>query len=147
MAADAPLHEFFAVHREAQQYLVAHGKGYVRPVLPRLGAAIHAIRRAAAHQPQGAGSRVDDPAALTAAVRAEAERIGISRIGFAANDPLYTFAETDAEQLPTVIVCIVEQDWAMTQTAPSDAAEMAAFHGYVEGMNRTAQLTRFIPST
>jgi len=147
VAREAPLQEFFALHREAQEFIVEHGKRYVRPVLPRLGAAIHAIRRATARQPDPARAVVaDDPAELTAAVRAAAERIGISRIGFAPNDARYTFAETDAPQLPTVIVCIVEQDWAMTQTAPSDAAEMAAFHGYVEGMNRTAQLTRFLVS-
>jgi ferredoxin len=77
-------------------------------------------------------------------LRSEARRIGLSRIGIAANDPRYTFRETDAEQLPTVVVCLLEQDWELTQKIPSDEAEQAAFFGYAEGMSRTAELTRFL---
>jgi ferredoxin len=85
-----------------------------------------------------------DPAQLTAELRAEAERLGMSRIGITGNDPLYSFADSDAEQLPNVIVCVQEQDWEMTQTAPSDRAEMGAFHGYVEGLNRSSALAEFL---
>jgi epoxyqueuosine reductase QueG len=85
-----------------------------------------------------------DPAELTAAVRAEAARLGISRIGIAKNDPLYTFADSDAQQFETVIVCVQEQDWEMTQTAPSNRAEVGAFHGYVEGLNRSSALSEFL---
>ncbi len=143
-AAQAPLREFFALHHEAQEYVTDHGKAYVIPVLPRLSRAMHRLRRAARDQPSGPAPAVADPVALTAELRAAAASFGVSRLGVADNDPRYTFAETDAPQLPAVVVCVLEQDWAMTQTAPSVEAEMAAFHGYAEGMRRTAQLTRWL---
>ena len=146
-AEEAPLREFFSLHHEAQEYVTDHGKAYVLPVLPRLSRSMHRVRQAAKAQPvrpPGAPAPRVDPATLTAELKAEAERIGVSRLGVTENDPLYTFLETDAPQLPTVVVCVVEQDWEMTQTAPSVEAEMAAFHGYVEGMDRTAQLTRWL---
>jgi len=142
-AKERPLHEFFTLHPEANEALAAHGAGYLRPVLPRLGDAIHRLRRADRRAPAAAASPLDAPA-LTAAVRSHAREIGVSRIGIAAADPVYTFAETDAEQHPTVIVCLVEQDWARTQAIPSDASEEAAMHAYVEGMTRTAELTTFL---
>lgn len=143
-AAEKPLHEFFSVHHEAQQYVTDHGKEYVLPVLPRLSRAMHQVRKAARNQPRSRGAGPVDPQQLTADLEAEARRIGVSAIGFAANSELYTFQETDAPQLPTVVVVIVEQDWELTQTAPSVPAEMAAFHGYAEGMQRTAQLSGWL---
>ena len=50
----------------------------------------------------------------------------------------------DAEQLPNVIVCVQEQDWEATQTAPSDRAELVAFQGYVEGLNRSSALAEWL---
>ncbi len=145
VAAETPLHEFFTLHHEAAQFMVDHGASYIRPIIPRLAGAIHNLRkaagkRAAPHRP------ITDPAVLTDALRAEAQRLGMSRIGITANDPNYSFGESDAEQLPTVIVCVQEQDWEMTQTAPSDRAEMGAFHGYVEGLNRSAALAEYVKS-
>ena len=142
-AAEAPLHEFFTLHHEAAEFMVRHGTHYVRPIIPRLAGAIHRLRRAAA-APVAPARTETDSAALTAALRAEAERLGMSRIGITHNDPLYSFADSDAEQLPTVIVCVQEQDWEATQTAPSDRAEMGAFHGYVEGLNRSAALAEWL---
>lgn len=142
-----PQYEFFTVHHEAQEYVVDHGKGYVLPVLPRLANSIHRLRRSARLRPAaGRPPQTLAPAELTAALRAEASRIGVSALGIADNDPLYTFVDADAAQLPKVVVCLLEQDWAMTQTAPSDEAEMAAFQGYIEGMDRTAQLTEWLKS-
>lgn len=143
-AAEKPLHEFFTLHHEAAEFMVEHGTDYVRPIIPRLAGAIHRLRKAAAAPVVDAPPAPEDPAALTAALRAEAERLGMSRIGVTRNDPLYSFGDSDAEQLPTVIVCVQEQDWEATQTAPSNRAEMGAFHGYVEGLNRSAALAEFL---
>jgi ferredoxin len=74
----------------------------------------------------------------------EAKRIGLHRVGVAKNDPRYTFETTDAEQLENVIVCVLEQDWELTQKIPSDEAEQAAFFGYGEGMKRTAELAEWL---
>jgi ferredoxin len=142
-AQDAPLHEFFTLHHEAAEFMVEHGTHYVRPIVPRLAGAIHHLRKVAAEAVAPAPPPAD-PAQLTAELRAEAERLGMSRIGITHNDPLYSFADSDAEQLPNVIVCVQEQDWEATQTAPSDRAELVAFQGYVEGLNRSAALAEFL---
>src|SRR3954449_5501446 len=98
-AAEAPLYEFFTLHHEAAEFMVEHGTHYVRPIIPRLAGAIHRLRRSAAAPVAPAPAEPEDPAELTAALRAEAQRLGMSRIGVTRNDPLYSFADSDAEQL------------------------------------------------
>lgn len=143
-AQEKPLHEFFTLHHEAAEFMIEHGTHYVRPIIPRLAGAIHHLRKVAAEPAAPAPPEPTDPQKLTDELRAEAERLGMSRIGVTHNDPLYSFANSDAEQLPNVIVCVQEQDWEATQTAPSDRAEMGAFHGYVEGLNRSAALAEWL---
>lgn len=142
-AAEVPLNEFFTLHHEAAEFMVDHGQAYIRPIVPRLAGAIHHLRQVAAKK-EAPTRTITDPVQLTAALRAEAERLGMSRIGITKNDPLYSFKDSDAEQLENVIVCVQEQDWEMTQTAPSNRAEMGAFHGYVEGLNRSSDLAAFL---
>ncbi len=144
VARERPLHEFFTLHHEAAEFMVAHGADYVRPIVPRLAGAIHRLRTVASRATAPAPTVPDDPATLTAELKAEARRLGMSRIGITANDPLYSFAVSDAEQLPNVIVCVQEQDWELTQTAPSNPAELGAFQGYVEGLNRSAALADWL---
>jgi ferredoxin len=143
VAAERPLSDFFSVHPEASEFIVSHGRGFLLPTFPKVARAVQKIRRASRME-TAPRARTLPPEELTRMLRAEARRIGLSRIGIAANDPRYTFEETDAEQLPTVIVCLLEQDWELTQKIPSDEAEQAAFFGYAEGMSRTAELTRFL---
>jgi len=145
ISEETPLHEFFTLHHEAAQFMIDHGTSYVRPIIPRLAGAIHNLRRSAAKK-EAPVKAITDPQELTDALRAEAKRLGMSRIGITANDPKYSFEHSDAEQLPNVIVCVQEQDWEATQTAPSDRAEMGAFHGYVEGLNRSAKLAEYLKS-
>ncbi len=142
-AAREPLNEFFTVHPEASEFIVDHGREFLKPSITKLARAVHRLRQATRLAP-AARKTAAEPAELTAALRVEARRIGLSRIGIARNDPKYTFPVTDAEQLPTVIVCLVEQDWELTQKIPSDEAETAAMFGYAEGMTRTAQLAEFL---
>ena len=71
-----------------------------------LAGAIHHLRKVAAEPSAPQPPEPVDPVKLTAELRAEAERLGMSRIGITHNDPLYSFADSDAEQLPTVIVCV-----------------------------------------
>jgi ferredoxin len=142
-SAEEPLSDFFSVHPEASEFIVSHGRGFLLPTFPRVARAVQKIRRASRMQP-APRTRTLPPDELTRMLRTEARRIGLSRIGIAANDPRYTFEKTDAEQLPTVIVCLLEQDWELTQKIPSDEAEQAAFFGYAEGMSRTAELSEFL---
>jgi epoxyqueuosine reductase len=143
VANQEPLNEFFTVHPEASEFIVDHGREFLKPAITKLARAVHSLRRATRKVPTALRSTAD-PQELTSALRVEARRIGLSRIGIAANDPKYTFPDTDAQQFPTVIVCLVEQDWELTQKIPSDEAEKAAMFGYAEGMTRTAQLAEFL---
>lgn len=142
-AQTEPLHEFFSVHPEASEFIVEHGRGFLQPTFSKLARAVHRIRQATRFRQSTVRSPAS-PEEITAILRREAERIGLSRIGIAPNDPKYTFPESDAEQLPNVVVCLVEQDWELTQMIPSDEAEMAAMYGYAEGMTRTAELAEFL---
>jgi epoxyqueuosine reductase len=142
-SADQPLNDFFSVHPEASEFIVSHGLGFLVPTFPRVARAVHRIRQATRLRPSRR-QKTHSPETLTALIRDEARRIGLSRIGIAATDERYTFDVTDAEQLPTVIVCLLEQDWDLTQKIPSDEAEQAAFFGYAEGMERTAKLAEFL---
>ena len=138
-----PLSEFFTVHPEASEFIVRHGLGFFAATVTFLAEGIHRIRQATRLRPAPA-ARTTDPVELTTALREEAAKIGLSRIGVAANDPKYSFAVSDAEQLPNVVVCLVEQDWELTQKIPSDEAERSAMFGYAEGMKRTALLAEFL---
>ncbi len=138
-----PLSDFFSVHPEASEFIVSHGRGFLLPTFPRVARAVHRIRRATRLRP-APRRRNHDPDELREMLVAEGRRIGLSRIGVAANDPRYTFRTTDAEQLPGVIVCLLEQDWQLTQKIPSDEAEQAAFFGYAEGMERSARLSEYL---
>lgn len=140
---EEPLNEFFTLHPEASEFIVSHGRGFLASTVTFLASGIHQIRRATKKR-SAAAPRPTDPARLTASLRAEADRIGLSRIGVAANDPKYSFKVSDAEQLPNVIVCLVEQDWELTQQIPSDEAEKSAMFGYAEGMKRTALLAEYL---
>lgn len=142
-AGEEPLNEFFTVHPEASEFIVDHGRDFLKPAITKLARSVHRLRRATRMKP-AASRQTTRPADLTAALRVEARHIGLSRIGIANSDPKYTFPVTDAEQLPTVIVCLVEQDWELTQKIPSDEAESAAMFGYAEGMTRTARLAEFL---
>ena len=143
IASEQPLHEFFSVHPEASEFIVAHGRGFLQSTFAKLARGVHRIRQATRIRP----SRNRSPATaaeLTSILRLEAERIGLSRIGIAPNDSKYTFPESDSAQLPNVVVCLVEQDWELTQMIPSDEAEKSAMYGYAEGMTRTAELAEFL---
>jgi len=142
-AAEQPLHEFFSVNPDASELFVRKGLGYLIPSATRLGRAVHRLRQVTARKPSARRTGLG-PEQITDQLRERAREIGLSRIGMTANDPKYTFGESDAEQLPNVIVCLMEQDWELTQTIPSDEAEKSAMLGYAEGMTRTAALAGFL---
>ncbi len=141
---EEPLHDFLVLHPEGIRYLVQFTWNYISPSLPRM---LRGYRRliAARTTPIAARRGVEDPARMTEMIRTEAQRIGLSEIGFAAYDPRYTFAESVEEVgLPSVIVCLLEQDFKATQTLPSGRAERAAFRTYTELVPRVAELANFI---
>lgn len=83
------------------------------------------------------------PSELTAFVKSEAARLGLSAVGFAPYDPKYTFAEYEGQvETGSVIVCLLEQNWAATQTIPGHLGERAAYACYVDLLEGTAELAR-----
>jgi epoxyqueuosine reductase len=140
---ERPLHVFVRLHPEAFAWNLAHMWHIVIPTWPRLA---RAQRRAAAVRSRPIPDAARPPAAeLTERVQREAARLGLSAIGFAAYDERYTLAEfAGTHARGSVIVCVLEQDYAATQTAPSARAERSAFVAYGELLDRTARLAEFL---
>lgn len=145
-----PLHAFFQVHEEGEHDLWHHGWEFLLPTAPRYMRSLAQVRRADSRNARlngdtGVPARTLAPAELAKLVREEARRLGLSEIGFAPYDPKYAWAEfAPRHETGSVIVCIYEQDYENSQTAPSARAERAAFYGYAELTHRTAALAEFV---
>jgi epoxyqueuosine reductase len=142
--AERPLHDYIKVHSEAVELGLTHAWYFILPVWPRMLRALRRCVRATAAQPDRAlaAVTVED---LTEGIRAEAARLGLSAVGFAAYDPRYTYAEyAGKHDEGSVIVCLLEQDFEGTQTIPSPRGERAAFVAYSEAQKRTARLAEFV---
>jgi len=92
-----------------------------------------------------------DRQTVTNDVRAQAARLGLSQVGFARYDPKYTYSGntmwakgSKAFEQSSVIVCVMEQDWANTQRMPSAKSERAVVALYDELTKRTTALAEFI---
>jgi epoxyqueuosine reductase len=140
----SPLVDFFGVHAEATQYYDAAGWNFSTPVLPRMVRGLAGLRRVNGPAGRPRRGRVHDAAEVTALLRAEADRIGLSAVGFTRFQPQNTFTPHPADSLPNVIVCIVEQDFAATQTAPSGRAERAAVRAYADLLDRIVPLAEYV---
>lgn len=90
-------------------------------------------------------TRATDPTVVTDMIRAEGRRLGFSAVGFAAYDARWTFdAEGTGHPGRSVIIGIMEEDYASEQSAPSAAHERRAVLLLGEQMVCTSQLARFI---
>ena len=126
----APPRDFTIFHADASNYGLGHGWGFVLPTGGRLVRALHRMRAIRDRTPRPPAVTVT-PEELTQRIREAAERAGLSKLGFARFDPKYSFVEHRADHGdPTVIVCLVEQDYEATQRAPSIRAERGAFRAY-----------------
>jgi epoxyqueuosine reductase len=142
--AENPLHDFTIIHAASNDDALEHGWRYILPTGGRLVRATRRMRTVGAQTPTKAPAQLS-PEQLKVTIRAEADRIGINGIGFAAFDEKYSFAEHVAQHVhPTVIVCAVEQDFEATQTAPSIRSERAAFHTYGEMIAAITELAEAI---
>jgi epoxyqueuosine reductase QueG len=128
-----------------------HAWHFVLPTAPAIARAIYRSSRLRGATPRADAAErkrvreVEDPDALTQAIRDEAARLGIGAIGFTAYDERYTYAEyAGTHDQGTVIACLVEQDWEATDTAPSARAERAAFVAYADLMERVSALGGFL---
>jgi NAD-dependent dihydropyrimidine dehydrogenase PreA subunit len=103
----------------------------------------HRITSAASERPNVQQPGEVAASTLTDEIRAEAKKLGVSAIGFAAYDPKYVFGGAEPEN-GSVVVCILEQDWQPTQQAPRAACERAVMRTYGNLGDQVAELARFI---
>jgi len=144
--AREPLRDWMEANREPLRWYYRHHWRYLLPVAPRLSRALAAVRSTDTLQ-----ARVNPPQMsaheLTSLVRQHAKHLGLSSIGIAAYDPKYTFAEYQGSECgQTVVVCVLEQNYAATQTLPSSRCDRAIFSTYADLMQMTAKLAQFVAS-
>lgn len=144
---ERPLYRFFSLHPEAEGWILQRAWHYLVPAGGRMMRAVIRANSMAA-QPEPTQARTESTVQqLASDIRAEARRLGLSAVGFADYDPKYTFAQwAGSHDQGTVIVCIVEQDYAATQTAPSIRSEKAAVHGYADVVDRACELAAHVRS-
>lgn len=142
-----PLHEFFVLHPGMRSAAspTSHMWMATLSTAPRLWAA--ARRRAAfvrTAKPERAPSKAG-PEELTAAMRREAARLGLSAVGVTAYDIRYNFVEYHGLNVgDTIIVGILEQHYDSTQISPSVTAERAALTAYAQLEDRMRELAEWI---
>lgn len=140
-----PLHFFFALHRDIRPVLLEHLSPTLLSVAPRLFAATRRLRSVQDNQPTAQPRDDADPARLTAELKAEARRLGISATGVAPFDPKYTFAEYSGLAVgDRVVVCALEQNYHATQRIPSLRAEQAALSAYGQLEDRLVALAEWL---
>jgi epoxyqueuosine reductase len=140
------------MHPENLPSIMQHGWNYILPSTPRISRAVARVSELDSVRASGSAHAdrseyvSDEPDVdLTSRIRAEAARLGLSAIGFTAYDLKYTFAENaGTHDEGTVIVCVYEQDWEATQTAPSARSERAAFEAYAGITERSVALSEFV---
>ncbi|MFF3313543.1 4Fe-4S dicluster domain-containing protein [Streptomyces sp. NPDC002952] len=139
-----PLHDFFTLHPEVAEFVTKYELGYM--MTPRLLRSVRSVQSVADRtRKKGSGALPNlSSEEVTQKTKDEAERLGLSAVGFVPRDPKYTFSEHISTQGETVIVCILEQDYEDTQKAPSVKAEQAAYRCCADTGERTAKLSRFL---
>jgi ferredoxin len=139
-----PIHDFQALYADMLPWLFRNGWAWIIPGMPRGLRVAERMKRVVAAQPAGRPPETDR-AAITAAVRREARRVGLSAVGFTPYDPKYVFAEAAERcETGTVIVCVLEQDWERTQQIPSLRSELTAVRTYAELHERMCRLAEFL---
>jgi epoxyqueuosine reductase len=127
---EQPVQNWNRVHPEAVAYLFR--KWWLLVLLSARGmsSALHLVGTVQVTTPRAGIAKVG-AAELTKAVKARGREIGLSSVGIAMYDPNYVYdeflTESDGDR---VVVCVLEQSWAATQTAPSLRSERSVFNTY-----------------
>ncbi|MER5390130.1 4Fe-4S dicluster domain-containing protein [Saccharopolyspora sp. NPDC002686] len=142
VARTAPLHNFFQLHPEAWIPMSSMWSSIIS-CAPRVQRAARA-RTQQRTAPTAAPTPLS-PAELTARLKAEAQRIGLSAVGVAPHQPKYTYAESQGLAVgDRVVVGILEQNYSSTQLIPSLTSERAALSTYAELEDRMAALVEWL---
>jgi epoxyqueuosine reductase len=143
--AERPLHDWFRTHAEAVRWMAPHYWRSFLPVSRRLLRARQAVRHTSRSAPAPGLATGTGPATLTAELKAEARRLGLSAVGVAPYDPRFTFAEKAGRSAgDRMIVCVLEQPWEATQQLPCTATEKVALTTYAVLLERMAPLTSWL---
>lgn len=131
-AQEGPVPHFTSLHSKAIEFVFSHLWMSILPTAPQLMRANRRAKELTARNPPVPTEPVDT-GGLTTALRAKAEALGISAVGIAPYDERYAFAQFQgAEVGKTVVVCVLEQNYAATQTAPSAQSELAVMSTYTK---------------
>lgn len=151
-AEHEPLSDFRALYRDQVEKLRALVWPAMLPFAPQILRALrrearveHEYRLEGAGDSDGASTQTSTSPVpdlhLTERVRDWAVELGISQVGIAEYDSRYTFKEfIDGVWFPTVLVCVLEQEYEHTQSIPGIPGERAAFAAYGELVNKSAEL-------
>jgi hypothetical protein len=136
---EAPLGDFLNQHPVAFGWVFRRMWPTLLPILPPYYRARQRVATTLTIRPTSQPKL--GPEELTALVKSEATRVGMSAVGIAPFDPKYIFSEyQDSIPQGSVIVCVLEQNWEATQTIPSVRGERAAFATYVALMEQMNEL-------
>jgi epoxyqueuosine reductase len=140
-----PLRDWVQANPVAVRWMIRRWSWNLLPVLPPFLQAERRTHRTASTAPAVAPDPELGPEQLTALVRAEAARLGLSAVGFAPYDPKYTFAEYRGQhETGSVIVCVLDQNYDAHNSAPSVRADRSGFVTFVDLMHRAAGLAEML---
>jgi ferredoxin len=139
-----PVPKWTQLHAEAGDFLRKHNWHCLVPIGPRFFRAIFRAERISAQQPAAHRPQLT-PEELTARVRDFAADLGMSAIGIAQLNEAYVVAPNLGTEVgDRIIVCVLEQNYEATQTAPSVRAEQSAIAGYADLLALTTKLAAFL---
>jgi epoxyqueuosine reductase len=142
--ADGPLQQWSTLHDDALEFIFHHSWPNRLMSMPSTARLHRQLAGSNSGEPSTGGAK-PEPAALTQQLKAMGASLGLSAVGVAAYDPKYTFApylnDNDGDR---VVVCILEQNWAATQTLPSLRSERAHNNTYARLVERATALADFL---
>jgi epoxyqueuosine reductase len=140
----APLQRWTQVHAEATEFILHHSWFSRMINMPGKMRYARLVAKPPRREPPVSRRPVDGPE-LTRKIKAMAADLGMSAVGVAHYDPKYVFApylgDRDGQ---FVIVCLLEQNWAATQTIPSLLAERAHNNTYERLIGMADQLAEML---
>jgi epoxyqueuosine reductase len=141
----APLFSFFTLHAEVRPVLMKHWAFTFASVGPRLFGATRRLKVRQDTEPDRQRPDQVDAGVLTAELKREAARLGISAAGVTNFDAKYSFAGFESLAVgDRVVVCVLEQNYESTQLVPSLRSERAALSTYGELEDRLSALAQWL---
>ena len=141
--AAAPLAAFSETYPSGVRFLYRQVWRSLLPVAPSLVRS----RRICAELPSDPRGPRDDGVSsveLTRVLRAYAEEIGLSAVGFAKYEPRYATLGHEEQCGDTVIIAVLEQNFRGTQSAPSVRSNKAQFLAYAGLGQRMVKVATFL---